>query len=112
MEEAWKRKREAEAEEEAVDGRLKEAEVEAKEKLTAVPSLVKSLTYSSNTKNLILQLKIYDSCCFSSSDLDTHILPTSKAKHLAEVFHKIFYLQGIFRLAFTYGQGMKKVLIK
>ena len=110
MEEAWKRKREAEAEAEAVEGRLEEAE--AKEKLTTVPSLVKSLTYSSNTKNLILQLKIYDSCCFSSSDLDTHILPTSKAKHLAEVFHKIFYLQGIFLLAFTYGQGMKKVLIK
>ena len=35
LKEAWKRKREAEAE--AVDGRLKEAE--AKEKLTAVPSL-------------------------------------------------------------------------
>ena len=36
LEEAWKRKREAEAE--AVDGRLKEAE--AKEKLTAVASLI------------------------------------------------------------------------
>ena len=31
---------EAEAEAEAVDGKLKEAEAEAKEKLTAVPSLV------------------------------------------------------------------------
>ena len=40
MEEAWKRKREAEAE--AVDGRLKEAEAEAKEKLTAVASLLKT----------------------------------------------------------------------
>ena len=38
LEEAWKRKREAEAEAEAVDGRLKEAE--AKEKLTAVASLI------------------------------------------------------------------------
>ena len=42
LEEVWKRKREAEAEAEeeaeAVDGRLKKAE--AKEKLTAVPSLV------------------------------------------------------------------------
>ena len=37
LEEAWKRKREAEAEAEAVEGRLEEAE--AKEKLTAVPSL-------------------------------------------------------------------------
>ena len=41
LEEAWKRKREAEAEAEAVEGRLEEAEAEAKEKLTAVPSLVK-----------------------------------------------------------------------
>ena len=31
---------EVEAEAEAVDGKLKEAEVEAKEKLTAVPSLL------------------------------------------------------------------------
>ena len=41
MEEAWKRKQEAEAE--AVDGRLEEAEAEAKEKFTAVASLVFSL---------------------------------------------------------------------
>ena len=42
MEEAWKRKQEAEAEieAEAVEGRLEEADAEAKEKLTAVPSLV------------------------------------------------------------------------
>ena len=37
MEEAWKQKREAEAD--TVEGRLEEAEAEAKEKLTAVPSL-------------------------------------------------------------------------
>ena len=39
LEEVWKRKQEAEEEAEAVDGRLKEAEAEAKEKLTAVASL-------------------------------------------------------------------------
>ena len=44
LEEAWKRKREAEAEAEAVDGRLKEAE--AKEKLTAVASLDKIISYN------------------------------------------------------------------
>ena len=46
MEEVWKQKWEAEAE--AVDGRFEEAEVEAKEKLTTVPSLaVTMMTWAS-----------------------------------------------------------------
>ena len=40
LEEAWKRKWEAEAE--AVEGRLEEAEAEAKEKFTTVPSLLET----------------------------------------------------------------------
>ena len=86
LEEAWKRKREAEAE--AVEGRLEEAE--AKEKLTAVPSLVRRQKGRGSGRNVIWWLKSSDGTAvnfsFASAFASSSLPSTASASASASCF--------------------------